>query len=73
MAFVLHLTDTPLGCQNALLSQPLLRHPLVKTFLSDAGEIPCLDNRCLCRANAFEKFGSDGLAASTQFLVTEPF
>ena len=34
VVFVFHLRDVPLDCQNALLPQTLLRHPLVKTFLS---------------------------------------
>ena len=36
MVLNFHLTDVPLGCQNALLPQALLRHPLVKTFISDS-------------------------------------
>ena len=71
MVFVFHLTDVPLGCQNALLPQALLRHPLIKTFLSDSDKKPYHDNLCLFRAIAFEKFGSDGLASSTKYLVSE--
>ena len=71
MVFVFHLTDVPLGCQNALLPQALLRHPLVKTFLSDSDKKPFDDNLCLFRAVAYEKFGSGGLAVATKYLVSE--
>ena len=67
--FVFHLTDVPLGCQNALLPQALLGHPLIKTFLSDSDRKPYPDNHCLFRAIAFEKCASDGLIASTKYLV----
>ena len=71
MVFVFRLTDVPLGCQNALLPQALLRHPLIKTFLSDCDRKPYDDLLCLFREIAFEKFGSDGLASSTKYLVSE--
>ena len=71
MVFVFHLTDVPLGCQNALLPQALIKHPLIKTFLSDSDKKPYHDNLCFFRAVAFEKFGSDGLAASTKYLLSE--
>ena len=71
MVFVFHLTDVPLGCQNALLPQAFLRHPFIKTFLSDSDKKPYHDNLCLFRAIAFEKFGSDGLSSSTKYLVSE--
>ena len=57
--------------QLSLLPQTLLRHPLVKTFLYDSDEKPYHDNFCLFRAIAFEKFGSDGVVASTKYLVSE--
>ena len=44
MVRVFHHTDVPFGCQNALLAQALLRHPLVKTFLSDSDKKPYHDN-----------------------------
>ena len=69
--FCFLLTNIPLGCQNALLPQPLFRHPLVKTVLFEADKIPYHDSLCSYRAIAFKKFGSDGLAASTQYLATE--
>ena len=71
MAFVFHLNHVPLNCQNLLLPQPLLRHPLVKTFLSDSDKKPYHDKLCLFRATAFEKIGSDRLAASTQYILSE--
>ena len=66
-----HLTDVPLGCQNALLPQALLRHPLVKAFLSDSDKKPYHENLSLFRAVAFEKIGRDGLANSAKHLVSE--
>ena len=71
MIFVFHLTDVPLGCQNALLPQAPLRRPLVKTFLSDSDEKIYQDNLCLFRAIVFETFGSDGLVAWTNYLESE--
>ena len=53
--FVFHLIDVPLGCQNTFLPEALLRHPLVKTFLSDSDKKPYHDDLCLFRAIAFEK------------------
>ena len=54
MVFVFHLADVPLGCQNALLPQALLRHPLVKTFLSDSDKKAYHYNLCLFRAIALK-------------------
>ena len=71
MVFVFHLRDVPRGCQKALLLQALLRHPLVKTFLSDSDKKTYHDNLCFFRAVAFRKFGSDGFADSTKYLVSE--
>ena len=71
MVFVFHLTDVPLGCQNALLHQALLRHPLVKTSLSESDKKLYQDKLCLIRAIVFETFGSDGLFAWTNYLVSE--
>ena len=71
MLFVFHLNHVPLGCQNLLLPQTLLRHPSVKTFLSDSDKKPYHDSFCLFPGIAFGKFGSDGLAASPEYLLSE--
>ena len=70
IVFVFHLTDVPLGGQNGLLPQVLLRHPLVKTFLSDSDKKPYHDNLFI-PCSGFRKICSDGLAVSTKNVVSE--
>ena len=71
MAFLFHLTDVPLGCQYALLTHILSRYPLIKTFLCDCKKnVIMMISVCSVQLLS-KKVGSDGLVASTKYLLSE--
>ena len=56
--FAALLTNTPMGCTDSPLPEPLLRNPEVNCLLSNGYDEPYNDNLCLFRAIAIHLFGS---------------
>ena len=69
--FAASLENTPIGCPDSVIPEPLLRHTQVNCLLSNKEKEPYKDDLCLFRALAMYKNGHNVLDSHTFRYFTE--